>query len=80
MTSKSDSEFLTASQVRQRYGNASRMWLFRRLAKDGFPQPVLFGGRNRFFKLADLEVWERAMIQRGITAPAPRASPKEKKR
>lgn len=63
-----ESQFLTASQVRARYGDASRMWLFRRIARDGFPQPITFGGRNRFFKLSEIEVWEAAMIQRGIAA------------
>lgn len=68
-----DSQFLTAAQVRARYGNVSRMWLFRRLEKDGFPQPILFGGRSRFFRLTELEEWERAMIQRGITTSPPKA-------
>ncbi|CAN5167533.1 hypothetical protein BH10PSE10_BH10PSE10_02870 [soil metagenome] len=78
MASKSESEFLTAAQVRQRYGDASRMWLHRRITRDEFPKPITFGGRNRFFKVSELEEWERRMIQRGIAAPPP-ASPKAKR-
>ena len=66
-----DSEYLTAGQVRQRFGGASRMWLHRRITNDGFPAPVLFGGRYRYFKLADIQEWERAMIARGVAAPPP---------
>lgn len=69
-------EFLTAQQVRARFGGVSRMWLHRRLEKDGFPQPVLFGGRFRHFRLIDIEKWEAAMIQRGLAAkPPPKAKP-----
>lgn len=65
-------EYLTAAQVRARFGHASRMWLHRRIIRDGFPAPVLFGGRFRYFKLADIQNWEAAMIQRGIAAPPPK--------
>jgi predicted DNA-binding transcriptional regulator AlpA len=51
---------LTARQVRERYGNASDMWLWRRLHdKSGFPQPLRIG-RRRFWLLAALEAWERS--------------------
>ena len=52
--------FLSAAQVRARYGHVSHMWLIRR-ANDGsgFPSCVKLG-RLRFWKLADLEAWERA--------------------
>ncbi len=63
-------EYLTAGQVRSRFGGTSRMWLHRRLVKDSFPTPVTFGGRFRFFKLADVQAWERSMIARGIGTPA----------
>jgi predicted DNA-binding transcriptional regulator AlpA len=36
------------------------MWIERRLADDsGFPRPTKFG-RLRFWKLAEIEAWERA--------------------
>jgi hypothetical protein len=56
----SDDYFLTAVQVRQRYGNASDMWLWRRLRdKSGFPSPIDIS-RRRYWKLSDLVAWERA--------------------
>ena len=53
-------KFLPAKQVRQRYGDASDMWLWRRL-RDGsdFPRPVEIAGR-RFWRLSALVRWERA--------------------
>ena len=50
--------FLKAAQVRQRYGNCSDTWLTRRQRDEGFPEPDYFGGL-RFWKLSDLERWER---------------------
>ena len=52
--------FISAPQVLARYGGRSHMWLVRKLETDPrFPKPVYFG-RLRFFKLADLEEYERA--------------------
>jgi predicted DNA-binding transcriptional regulator AlpA len=52
--------FLTAVQVRQRYGNASDMWLWRRLRDDSnFPRPIEIRKR-RYWKLSELIAWERA--------------------
>ena len=52
--------FLSAKQVRERYAGVSHMWIERRLADDsGFPRPTKMG-RLRFWKLAELEAWERA--------------------
>ena len=65
------SEYLTAGQVRARFGDASRMWLHRRLQKDGFPSPVRFGGRTRHFRLSEVEAWEKMMIARTIDGPKP---------
>jgi hypothetical protein len=50
--------YLKAAQVRQRYGNCSDMWITRRQRDEGFPEPDYFGGL-RFWKLSDLERWER---------------------
>jgi predicted DNA-binding transcriptional regulator AlpA len=52
--------YLNSAQVRARYGNASSMWLHRRLHDDSrFPQPMRICGR-RFWRLSDLIAWERA--------------------
>jgi hypothetical protein len=50
--------FLKARQVRARYGDVSHMWLVRRQKDAGFPAPTIFGG-IRFWKLSDLERWEK---------------------
>ena len=50
--------YLKAAQVRQRFGNCSGMWIERRQKDAGFPAPTYFGGL-RFWKLSDLERWER---------------------
>jgi predicted DNA-binding transcriptional regulator AlpA len=50
--------FLKARQVRARYGDVSHMWLVRRQKDAGFPSPIILGG-IRFWKLSDLERWER---------------------
>lgn len=53
-------EYITANQVRERYGGRSHMWIERRLKDNsGFPSPVYLG-RLRYWKLAELEAWERA--------------------
>ena len=43
------------------------MWLHRKMATAGFPRPVYLGGRDRFWKLEELEAWDREMIERGST-------------
>ena len=50
--------FLKARQVRARYGDVSHMWLVRRQKDAGFPSPTFLGG-IRFWKLSDLERWEK---------------------
>jgi predicted DNA-binding transcriptional regulator AlpA len=52
--------FLNASQLRQRYGGVSRMWLHRRLSDPDFPlpQPITIASR-RYWRLRDIELWER---------------------
>jgi predicted DNA-binding transcriptional regulator AlpA len=60
MTDNRENTFLSARQIQERYGNVSRMWPYRRMADSGFPKPEKLGGRLRFWKLADLERWEKA--------------------
>jgi predicted DNA-binding transcriptional regulator AlpA len=51
--------YLTARQLQHRFGNVSRMWPYRRMKDAGFPAPVRFGGRLRFWRVDDVERWER---------------------
>jgi predicted DNA-binding transcriptional regulator AlpA len=63
-----ESIFLSSRQVRQRYGGRSQMWLHRRLHDNsGFPRPVYLG-RQRFWKLEDLERWEREQAAKSLAA------------
>ena len=56
--------FLKTKQLRERYGRCSHMFIERRLANDPtFPRPVFFG-RIRFWKLSELEMWEKARAAR----------------
>lgn len=59
MISAADSH-VTARNVRARYGDISDMTLWRWLADKEirFPQPLRIN-RRRYWRLADLEDWER---------------------
>jgi predicted DNA-binding transcriptional regulator AlpA len=71
----SDDCFLTAVQVRQRYGNASDMWLWRLLRDDSnFPRPIEIRKR-RYWKLSDLIAWERACARTSRLPPPKSAKP-----
>lgn len=52
--------YLSSSQICERYGSISTVTLWRWLkdAALGFPEPTRINKR-RFWKLADLEAWER---------------------
>ena len=58
-TKPAEREFLPARQVWERYSVTS-MTLWRWVADErmGFPKPVYFG-RFRYWRMADLEAWER---------------------
>lgn len=82
VTSEPDVEYLPSSLVRKRYGNRSRMWLWRMMDQHGFPQPVkLIPGINsiNFWKLSDLLAWE-AQQQRKTAGHARRKPPVRHKR
>jgi predicted DNA-binding transcriptional regulator AlpA len=55
-------ELIPAAAVRRRQGGISDMTLYRRLNDPslGFPKP-LYIGRLRFWRLAELEAWERSL-------------------
>lgn len=56
--------YLDAAQVCARYGNRSHMWLERKLHSDPeFPKPIYID-RLRFFKITDLEKFERVCAER----------------
>jgi predicted DNA-binding transcriptional regulator AlpA len=56
--------FLTARDMRRRYGNVSDMWLYRREhdADSNFPKPIRISGR-RFWRLSDVMRWESRLGQ-----------------
>lgn len=56
-----DDIYLTAKQVKARYGGLSDMslWRWLRDAKSEFPSPIM-AGRKRLWLLRDLEKWERS--------------------
>jgi hypothetical protein len=58
--------FLTARQVRERYGKCSAMWLHRNEHRPGstFPKPLRVNGR-RLYRLADLRAWEESQSMDG---------------
>ncbi|MBW7968617.1 hypothetical protein [Bradyrhizobium sp. BR 10289] len=49
--------YLSAAQVRQRYGNISDMTLWRWLKNNSFPAPRKINGR-RYWDAADLDAWD----------------------
>ena len=52
-------EYVTSNQIRQRYGGRSHMWVEHQLKDDpAFPRPTYLG-RLRYWKLSELEAWER---------------------
>jgi predicted DNA-binding transcriptional regulator AlpA len=61
ITVSTDARYLTAGQIRERFGGKSDMWIFRHMRDHGFPKPVKFGGRTsaRHWRLLDVEQWER---------------------
>ena len=57
--SPTETVYISAPQVCDRYGGVSHMWLERILKRDAtFPRPTKFG-RWRFFKIEELVAWER---------------------
>jgi predicted DNA-binding transcriptional regulator AlpA len=64
-----DAEYLSAAQVKARFGNVSDMWIVRRMADHEFPKPVTFGTSARFWRVAELIAWEKLMLDRAVNAP-----------
>lgn len=58
--------YINTRQLRDRYGGVSHMWVERRMVDElSFPKPVYFGAR-RFWRIAELEAWERAKAVAGL--------------
>jgi predicted DNA-binding transcriptional regulator AlpA len=57
--------FITAAQLRERFGGMSHMFIERLLKRDpNFPRPVtLAGSMFRFWKLDDVIEWERRAVK-----------------
>ncbi|SHL14888.1 hypothetical protein [Bradyrhizobium lablabi] len=65
-----DAVYISAKQVLARFGGRSEMWLVRKLiAEADFPRPV-YSGRLRFFRIDELEQYEKQMVQRRAKAEA----------
>jgi predicted DNA-binding transcriptional regulator AlpA len=58
---KDEDVYLTAAQVRNRYGGMSDMCLWRWLRDErlNFPRPLIINGR-RYWRLRELIGWKRA--------------------
>lgn len=56
-----------SNKVRARYGDRSHMWIERLLRREdsGFPKPV-YVGRLRFWKIEELEAWERGLAGKTV--------------
>lgn len=63
--------FLRTKQIKVRFGNASDMWVARRMRDDGFPKPYYLTAAERFWALDEIEAWER---ERLTQEPPPRSS------
>jgi hypothetical protein len=60
--------FIGIRQLQERWGGISHMTVERRLRDDpSFPKPRFFG-RLRFWKIADVEAYERACVVEKRTA------------
>lgn len=57
--------YLTAAQLRVRYGGVSHMFVERKLKNDPtFPRFVTFNSMHRFWRLDEIEAYERACAKK----------------
>jgi predicted DNA-binding transcriptional regulator AlpA len=61
--------YLTAKQLRARWGNCSHMFIERRLQRDpAFPRPRKLGGSSiRLWDIEEIESYERAAVARSAS-------------
>jgi predicted DNA-binding transcriptional regulator AlpA len=70
-----ENTLLGIQRVRARYGDVSTMWIERRLRDDsGFPKPVYIG-RLRFWRIAELQAWERTLATKRFPVTSATTSP-----
>ncbi len=72
LTPPPHAEFLSAAQVKARYGGVSDMWIVRKLADHDFPTPQTFGTPTRYWRVAELNGWDAIMRDRAINTPKPK--------
>jgi hypothetical protein len=55
--------FLTSRQLRQRYGNVSQQWLWRREKENsGFPRALRIQNR-KYWRLSELIAYEKELVK-----------------
>jgi predicted DNA-binding transcriptional regulator AlpA len=74
-----DAAYMSASQVKARFGGVNDMWILRKTRDAGFPAPRTFGSTTRYWTVADVIAWEAAMLAKAIHEP-PVKSPNLKTR
>lgn len=63
-----DAAWMTAKQLMAHFGGVSQMWLWRKIETDpDFPRPV-FIGRFRYFRVDEVEAYDRVLRERGQAA------------
>jgi predicted DNA-binding transcriptional regulator AlpA len=71
MSNPRPKRYLTAAQLRERYGDRSTMWIERIMKRDPrFPRPIYIG-RYRFWNLNEIEAYERDVAARRVPEVAP---------
>lgn len=56
-------KYLTAVEVRERFGGRSDSWLWRILQRDkSFPRPLRIGKR-RYWQISKLQAWEESQME-----------------
>jgi hypothetical protein len=61
-----DAKWMTAAQLRRRYGGMSHMWIERNLKKNpDFPRPR-FQGRLRLFLVAEFDAYDKKLITKAM--------------
>lgn len=66
-TANDDDKLIPTAQVRARYGGVSHMWIERRLSDPIFPRP-LYIAKRRYWRVADLVMWERTCAAQQVAA------------
>jgi predicted DNA-binding transcriptional regulator AlpA len=75
-----DAVWMSTNQVLARYGGRSQMWLWRKIQKEpAFPRPTYFG-RMLFFRVDELEAYERAAVATTPPARHPNQTPPIRRR